>query len=66
MASIGYRNKNLRRKKKTGHARRQRLNSHKKRLAALGVPEDKILRMTETEIRTLLQRPKKTAAVYAK
>ena len=44
-------------------ARRQRL--HKQRLMDLGVPEEKIDHMTSGEMRELLKRPKKTAALHA-
>ena len=50
---------------KSGAVRARRLKVHKKRLLALGVPEEKMRRMTCKEIRQLLQRPLKTAAAYS-
>lgn len=43
-------------RKKPGE-RRRREGEQKKRLLALGVPEEKIAKMTPKDIRILLQRP---------
>jgi len=39
--------------------RRRRENEHRKRLIALGIPEEKLRTMTSREMRILLQRPEK-------
>ena len=59
-------NKNETRPKKRGAAKRRRVLEHKRRLAALGVPEEKINRLTPKEMHELLKRPKKTEAEYSK
>ena len=64
MSSTIFRNKNLVRPRKSGHAKRQRLELHRKRLMALGMPEAKVARLTTKDLRDLLKRPKKVAAEY--
>lgn len=46
---------------KRGAARRRREKVQRLRLVALGVPEEKVRRMTITEVRTMLRRPTKIA-----
>ena len=62
MSTSTFRNKNLVRPKKTGARRRRRLLEQKRRLIALGVPEEKVLKMTTKAIHTMLQRPNKIAS----
>ncbi len=54
------------RPRKSGGVRRRRDELHEKRLIALGMSEEKIKHLTSKEIRILLQRPLKTAAMLAK
>lgn len=56
----------LLRPKKSEAERRKRLKVWKKRLAKLGVPAAESDKMTHNEVRTLLKRPAKVAAKYAK
>ena len=58
-------NKNVARPKKKGTAKRRRILEHRSRVAALGVPEEKVAQLTPKEMRALLKNPKKTAAQYA-
>jgi hypothetical protein len=62
----GAKNKNHSRPKKTGAKKRRRIMEHKKRLAALGVPEAKIAQLTPKEMHAFLNTPLKTAAQFAK
>lgn len=62
MGDMFRRNKNLRRKRKTGTAKRTRTKLHKTRLIALGVPKSKADKMNPVEIRTMLKYPAKVAA----
>lgn len=66
MAVRFIRNKHLRRKRKSAADKRRRVKVQKKRLQALGVPATKVEKMNTKEIRTLLRRPKRTAAQFAK
>ena len=59
-------NKNVARPKKKGAAKRRRVLEHRARVAALGVPEDKVAQLTVKELRAYLKNPKKTAAQFAK
>lgn len=56
------RKKPLRRPIKSPGARRYRLTQQKKRLAELGLPEEKIRKMNTQQIRAVLQRPNKIKA----
>jgi hypothetical protein len=49
----------LLRPKKSESDRRKRLKVWKRRLLKLGMPEAKVAKLTHTEARTLLKRPKK-------
>ncbi len=48
-------NKNLLRKKKKGAAKRRRLLEQRKRLIAAGVPEERIRRYNEKQLRAKLK-----------
>ena len=61
----GRKNKNDARPKKRGAAKRRRVLEHKRRLAALGVSEEKVAQLTPRQMLDLLKYPKKTAAEYA-
>jgi transposase-like protein len=56
------RKKTLRRPVKSPGARRYRVAQQKKRLAELGLSEEKIRRMNTKEIRAVLRHPKKISA----
>ena len=58
-------NKNIARPKKTGAKKRRRVLEHKRRLAALGVPEEKVNQLTPKQMHALLKCPKKTAAEFS-
>lgn len=47
------------RPKKSEADKRARQKVHRKRLVALGVPEEKVVKLNAQEMRTLLRRPKK-------
>ncbi|HMO49891.1 MAG TPA: hypothetical protein PKE26_05805 [Kiritimatiellia bacterium] len=47
------------RPKKSEAEKRARQNVHRKRLVALGLPEEKVKKLTAKDMRTLLRRPKK-------
>ena len=49
------------RPRKKARERRRREQEHRKRLIALGVPEEELRTMTSQGIRTLLKRPAKLA-----
>jgi hypothetical protein len=53
------------RPRKSETARNKRVNLHKQRLLALGVPEEVLKHMTPPEIRELLRCPLKTKAKFA-
>ncbi|MDT8389649.1 MAG: hypothetical protein RRC34_03970 [Lentisphaeria bacterium] len=65
MAESYFRNKDMRRRRKTAGERQARMKVHQRRLVALGVPEDTVMTMNVTELRDALKRPVKTAAKYA-
>jgi hypothetical protein len=65
MSSTEYRNKNLRRKRKSGSDRTRRERVQRRRLLALGMPETEVGKLDTKEIRTLLRHPKKVEAAYA-
>jgi hypothetical protein len=44
--------------------RRERV--HRKRLVALGMPEDRVAKMTHLDVRTLLKNPKKVPTLAAR
>ena len=52
-------------KKAVGATRRRRL-VHRRRLAALGMSEEKLKHLTPKAVRTMLQRPVKTKKLLAK
>ena len=66
MATKIFRNKNLVRPKKKGGPKRRRLFEQKRRLAALGVPEETIRHLTSVEVRDLVTEPTTTAKRFAK
>lgn len=66
MATGLERNKHINRPRKSDAAKRRRLKVHTKRLIAMGVAAEKITHLNSKEIRTLLRKPKKTAALAAK
>jgi Fe2+ transport system protein FeoA len=53
------RDKNLNRPKKKPVARRRREKVQRKRLMALGMPEDKVMKLDASAVRKLLVRPAK-------
>ena len=59
------RTKPVTRPKKSVRERKRREAVHKKRLMALGVPEERLRHMTSEAIRKALIRPAKTAAAAA-
>ena len=63
MANSIFRNKNIVRPKKKGHAKNQRNKQHIKRLVGMGMPEDMAVKMTPKDRRFLLRHPVQTAAV---
>jgi hypothetical protein len=62
MGDMFRRNKNLRRKRKTGAAKVGRWKVQKARLIALGVSKAKVDKMNPVEIRTMLKHPAKLKA----
>jgi predicted protein tyrosine phosphatase len=65
MAVKHIRNKHLRRKRKGAADKRRRQKLHRKRVVALGVPEEVAAKMNAKELRALLRRPKQTAKRFA-
>lgn len=65
MAVKHIRNKHLRRNRKGAADKRRRQKLQKKRVIALGVPEEVAAKLNAKEIRTLLRKPKKTAKRFA-
>ncbi len=57
-----FNKKPISRPKKGASERARRVETHRKRLIALGVPEENLRTMNPDEMRTLLQRPKLLAA----
>jgi hypothetical protein len=53
------RNKNLTRPRKKPSDRLRRIKTQRKRLIALGMPEDEVVRMTATEVRRALKHPER-------
>ena len=66
MATSTFRNKNKVRPIKTGAAKRAKIKSQKKRVVALGVPEEAVATMQADKLRILLKNPKKTRILFAK
>lgn len=56
--SRNIRNNDTTRPRKSGAARNRRLLEHRRRLMALGVPEEKVLQMDHPRIRMLIAKPK--------
>jgi hypothetical protein len=54
-----------RRPKKGNSDRQRRQNEHRKRLIALGVPEQELVRMTAKDMRLLIRNPEKVKKAYA-
>lgn len=65
MAESYYRNKDMRRRRKSAGQRQARMKVHQRRLIALGVPEETVIKMGCDELREALKYPVKTAAQYA-
>lgn len=65
MSSTLYRNKNLRRPKKSPAQRAQREKAQRKRLIALGMSEEEVNALSHDKVRILLKRPKKVATQAA-
>jgi len=61
MGDFIRRNKNIRRPRKGAAERARRMKAHAKRLAALGVPEEKVSKLNAEQMRILLRRPAKLA-----
>jgi len=55
MGDMLRRNKNLRRPRKSGTERRRREQTHRRRLAALGVPADQLRKLDAVQLRALLK-----------
>ena len=66
MATGLQRNKHLNRPRKNDAARRRRTKVHQKRLVALGLPVEQVSKLDTKVMRTLLRKPKKTAAFAAR
>ncbi len=60
--TFGRQKSQLLRPKKSESRKRQRLKVWQKRLLALGLPADRVAKLQYVEARTLLKRPKQTAA----
>jgi hypothetical protein len=58
--------KHINRPRKTEAEKRRREKVWRKRLAALGLPEDKLAKMNRIAMRTALKRPAKVVAQVAK
>ena len=61
----GFKNKNTSRPRKRGTRKKQRLEVHRKRLINLGVPKEKVARLTSREMLDLLKKPLETTKVYS-
>jgi hypothetical protein len=59
MSTSEFRNKNLRRPRKSDAERERRYRVHRQRLIALGLPEERVEKMTPPEMRAILQHPTK-------
>ena len=55
--SRNARNNDTTRPRKSGTAKNRRLLEHRRRLAALGVPQEKVMQMDHARIRLLLAKP---------
>ncbi len=66
MATSTFRNKNEVRPKKGASDRRRRVETQKKRLIGLGMPEESVQKLQANEIRVLLRRPKLVEKQFAK
>lgn len=66
MATSAYRNKNLRRPRKTAGERRARMKNHRNRLAALGYDEKELLKMDPKALRQTLAQAESAAAKKVK
>lgn len=55
--SRNARNNDTTRPRKSGAARNRRLLEHRRRLMALGVPEEKVLQLDHPRIRMLIAKP---------
>jgi len=64
MATSTFRNKNMVRPKKSAAAKRQRIKAQKKRLVALGMPQDSVAKLQSNELRALLRHPKRTEKAF--
>jgi hypothetical protein len=62
MATSAYRNKNLRRPRKTAGERRARMKNHRNRLAALGFDEKELLKMGPKTLRQTVAKAESEAA----
>ncbi len=60
------RKKPMRRPKKSEAARRRRIVEHRRRLVALGMPEEKVAKLDPRAVRDLVKYPVKTARDIAK
>jgi hypothetical protein len=56
--SRNVRNNDTTRPRKSGAAYNRRLLEHRRRLIALGVPEEKVMQLNHPQIRMLLAKPK--------
>jgi len=55
--SRNARNNDTTRPRKSGAAKNRRLLEHRRRLMALGVPEETVMKLNHERIRTLLAKP---------
>ena len=62
MATSAYRNKNLRRPRKTAGERRARMKTHRNRLVALGFDEKDVVKMDPKALRQTLVKAESEAA----
>jgi transcriptional regulator of nitric oxide reductase len=60
--SRNARNNDTTRPRKHGAAKARRLLEHRKRLVALGVPEEKVVQMSHDRIRLLIAKPDRIPA----
>lgn len=54
------------RPRKSGAAKNRRRLEQKRRLLALGMPEEDLAKLNDKDVRTALKHPKKVEAKYAK
>lgn len=62
MATSEYRNKNLRRPRKTAGERRSRMKNHQNRLVALGFDEAEVVKMDPKSLRQTVAQAESAAA----